>query len=54
MIPSPCISVCTMDEDTGYCKGCFRSLNEVASWLYFSDNEKIKIIEQLSLRKQKP
>jgi prolyl-tRNA editing enzyme YbaK/EbsC (Cys-tRNA(Pro) deacylase)/predicted Fe-S protein YdhL (DUF1289 family) len=30
--PSPCISVCRMDETTGLCVGCLRSLDEIAAW----------------------
>jgi len=31
-VPSPCISVCRMDAVTGWCEGCFRSLDEIAAW----------------------
>ena len=29
---SPCISVCKMDEDTGFCEGCARSSKEKILW----------------------
>jgi len=31
-VPSPCISVCRMDAVTGWCEGCFRTLDEIAGW----------------------
>ena len=31
-VPSPCISICRMDPDSGLCMGCFRTLDEIASW----------------------
>ena len=31
-LPSPCISVCRMDAATGWCEGCFRTLDEIAAW----------------------
>ena len=31
-VPSPCISVCRMTEDTQVCEGCWRSLDEIGSW----------------------
>ncbi|WP_408597133.1 DUF1289 domain-containing protein [Limnohabitans sp.] len=31
-VPSPCISVCHMSSDTGWCAGCWRSLDEIGSW----------------------
>lgn len=30
--PSPCIAVCRMSDDTGYCAGCWRTLDEIADW----------------------
>ena len=32
MIISPCISVCKMDEDTGFCEGCSRTSQEKILW----------------------
>ena len=32
MTTSPCISVCKMDPETGYCEGCARSSVEKISW----------------------
>ena len=32
MITSPCISVCKMDQDTGFCEGCARSSQEKILW----------------------
>ena len=31
-LPSPCVSVCTMDPESGLCRGCFRTLDEIANW----------------------
>lgn len=31
-VPSPCVSVCRMDEATGLCEGCWRTLGEIAGW----------------------
>ena len=31
-IESPCISVCVLDDATGYCKGCLRTRDEIAGW----------------------
>ena len=29
---SPCISVCRMSDQTGWCEGCFRTLDEITGW----------------------
>lgn len=39
-IHSPCRGVCRLDESGQYCKGCHRTLDEVANWLDFSDEQK--------------
>lgn len=31
-VPSPCVSVCCMQPDTGLCQGCLRSIDEIATW----------------------
>jgi predicted Fe-S protein YdhL (DUF1289 family) len=51
-VPSPCVSICDLDETSGYCKGCWRTIDEVASWLYYSDDEKAQVIDKLEQRKQ--
>jgi uncharacterized protein len=39
-MPSPCVSVCEMDEASASCKGCWRTLDEIAVWSILDDNEK--------------
>ncbi len=39
-VPSPCISVCTMDAETGLCIGCYRTLDEIAGWSGMDDDAK--------------
>lgn len=31
-VPSPCISVCQMDPASGWCRGCLRTIDEIADW----------------------
>ena len=31
-IQSPCISVCAMDDLTGLCQGCYRTIDEIKAW----------------------
>jgi uncharacterized protein len=39
-VPSPCNSICTIDQVTGCCAGCFRTLDEIAAWSVLDDKEK--------------
>lgn len=31
-VPSPCISVCRINADSGLCEGCYRTLKEISGW----------------------
>ena len=32
LVPSPCISLCRMDQERGWCAGCLRTLEELLDW----------------------
>ena len=56
MIKSPCIAVCKIDYESGYCLGCNRTIEEITDWSSLSDSEKKKIfqrIKNMSTSKQK-
>jgi hypothetical protein len=53
-VASPCINVCRMDAASGYCEGCGRSLEEIASWSAYSSAEKRAVLARLPARKTKP
>jgi predicted Fe-S protein YdhL (DUF1289 family) len=42
-VPSPCISVCRTDPDSGCCVGCHRTLDEIARWSAMSDAERMDV-----------
>lgn len=49
-IASPCILVCSIDLKTGYCFGCGRTRDEIATWTSFSDSQRSEIMDTLSTR----
>lgn len=51
-IPSPCINVCRIDPDSGLCAGCLRTLEEIAGWSGYSDEQKRAVIQALADRRQ--
>ena len=53
MVASPCVDVCVMDEANGLCRGCYRTLDEVARWSVMRDAEKRVVIALLDTRKRK-
>ena len=50
-VPSPCISVCVLDADGRFCTGCFRTLDEIASWGTLDAAAKRRILAELPARK---
>jgi predicted Fe-S protein YdhL (DUF1289 family) len=51
-VPSPCINVCRMDERTGLCVGCARTIDEIAAWSTMSDDAKRAVWNMLEERRQ--
>jgi uncharacterized protein len=47
---SPCIGVCIIDPESGFCRGCARTISEIAGWLNFSLAEKQRIVAALPER----
>jgi len=50
-VTSPCINICRMNGQTGLCEGCFRSLDEIASWSRHGDSEKRRILDAVAQRR---
>lgn len=48
---SPCISICRMDDATGWCEGCLRTIDEIAVWSLLDDEERRQVNAVLSQRR---
>ncbi|MCB1429843.1 MAG: DUF1289 domain-containing protein [Nitratireductor sp.] len=55
---SPCILVCSIDMETGFCFGCGRTGREISLWTSYSDRERDFLMAALPARlatiKRKP
>jgi predicted Fe-S protein YdhL (DUF1289 family) len=49
-IESPCVKLCVVDPETGYCIGCGRTRGEIAGWLEMGSEERRRIMTTLSER----
>lgn len=47
---SPCILICSIDMNTGYCFGCGRTGDEIGSWTSYTDAERRAIMVTLPAR----
>lgn len=49
-VGSPCSNVCRIDPATGWCLGCRRSIDEIASWSRLDDAARRTVWVQLRHR----
>lgn len=47
---TPCVDVCSIDETTGLCVGCFRTIGEIAAWARMTNAERRRIMQELPSR----
>jgi len=50
-LETPCIDICTIDEANGLCKGCYRTIDEIARWASMSSGDRRAIMAILPERK---
>ncbi len=50
-VPSPCISVCRIEPASGWCEGCYRTIDEIARWGLLDDDEKLGVWAELKRRR---
>jgi predicted Fe-S protein YdhL (DUF1289 family) len=51
-VSSPCVDVCDMDYAANICRGCHRTLDEVAAWGYANNDERQRILNNIEERKK--
>ncbi|WP_144142000.1 DUF1289 domain-containing protein [Paraburkholderia sp. BCC1884] len=49
-IQSPCIDICRIDGNSGFCVGCLRTRDEIREWKAASDERRQQIIDGLAQR----
>jgi uncharacterized protein len=47
---SPCIKICTYDPESGLCRGCGRTLEEIGAWFSMTDQERRAVMAELPER----
>lgn len=46
-IESPCVKICVVDPETGWCIGCGRTRDEIARWLSMTPEARRSLIIEL-------
>ena len=49
-INSPCINICVIDAETGFCSGCFRTIEEISGWQRLTPEQKLDLLHELTDR----
>jgi uncharacterized protein len=52
-LKSPCTKVCVMDPHSGLCRGCLRTLAEIACWSEMPESEKETLMAELAERRNR-
>jgi predicted Fe-S protein YdhL (DUF1289 family) len=48
---SPCVGICLVDPATRQCRGCLRTVDEIARWYEASTAEKRELLAILAVRR---
>jgi uncharacterized protein len=49
-ILSPCVGICRLNTD-GVCEGCQRTAGEIARWMYYTDAERARLMDEVLPRR---
>ena len=49
-VQSPCIGVCSMEDSTCFCLGCFRTMDEIQQWWDLDNVAKASVVQKASER----
>ncbi len=49
-IETPCVKLCVVDPDSGFCIGCGRSRSEIAGWIAMTPSERREVMAELDDR----
>jgi len=52
MLDSPCINICQMDQTSGLCLGCYRTIEEITVWSRTDDARRAAILQLVAERRQ--
>jgi predicted Fe-S protein YdhL (DUF1289 family) len=51
-VPSPCVKVCQIDAAGGLCRGCLRTLDEIARWSSMTPADKLATLHAVGERRR--
>lgn len=52
MYITPCVSLCVVDKDSGKCKGCNRTIDQIRNWHRYTDEQRMQVMKDLGYGKR--
>ena len=49
-ISTPCVNICWTDPVHGLCEGCGRTRDEIGSWCFITEEQRLALMPQLKER----
>jgi predicted Fe-S protein YdhL (DUF1289 family) len=50
-VESPCARICVIDEGSGWCRGCWRTLDEISHWARLTPAQKHACLDRCAERR---
>ncbi len=50
-VASPCISICRIRPESRLCEGCYRSIDEIASWGSMGNTQRLQVWDRIFERR---
>jgi len=50
-VESPCVMSCVVDQQYGYCLGCWRTMDEISFWHRYNPAQKHEVLTQIEIRR---
>ncbi len=48
---SPCVAICRLDDVTGLCIGCQRTIDEIRDWLIMLPEQRQAVLQRIAERR---
>lgn len=52
-VSSPCIGICELAADGGLCRGCLRSVDEIAAWSRLTPEARRSVLRRVAERRRR-
>ena len=53
IVESPCVDICVMDDESGWCLGCGRTIDEIACWGETTPERRAAVMDELPARMER-